>query len=206
MITVLLVIHAFITSAMIGLILLQKSDGAGPLGVGGGGTNSLFTARGVANLLTRTTSVLATLFIGNCILIGVLINNQNDVILPDKVQTTESDNSSSRSPQDGIVSGAQNSGETSSPSDANIPGNSDNVSDANASGANTLDGTVRPAETEHSASPPPVVGSSEEPNPLDVPMSPDGSSSQDGYVGKTVEPDADSFHQTSQPVEPLDRR
>lgn len=76
MIITLLVIHVFVTIAMIGLILLQKSDGAGPLGIGGGNNNSLFTARGVANILTRSTAVLATLFIGNCLLIGILTNQE----------------------------------------------------------------------------------------------------------------------------------
>lgn len=75
MIIALLILHALITIMMIGLILLQKSDGSGPLGIGGG-NNSLFTARGVANILTRTTAVLAALFIGNCLLIGILTSKQ----------------------------------------------------------------------------------------------------------------------------------
>lgn len=75
MIGALLIIHAFVTVAMVGIILLQKSDGAGPLGIGGN-ANSLFTARGVANILTRATAFLATLFIGNCILIGILTNRE----------------------------------------------------------------------------------------------------------------------------------
>jgi preprotein translocase subunit SecG len=75
MIIPLLVLHGFVTVAMIGLILLQKSDSSGPFGVGGG-QNSLFTARGVANILTRATSFLATLFIGNCLLIGVLTDRE----------------------------------------------------------------------------------------------------------------------------------
>jgi preprotein translocase subunit SecG len=77
MIVVFLILHAFVTVAMIGIILLQKSDGSGPFGMGGGGgQGSLFTARGVANILTRTTAVLAALFIGNCLLIGVLTQRE----------------------------------------------------------------------------------------------------------------------------------
>lgn len=72
MIYALLVLHGFVTLAMIGIILLQKSDDSGPLGIGGGGNNALFTARGVANILTRSTAVLGALFIGNCILIDRL--------------------------------------------------------------------------------------------------------------------------------------
>lgn len=77
MITLLLILHAFVTVAMIGLILLQKSDEAGPLGMGGGGgNNALFTARGVANILTRATSFLAALFIGNCLLIATITSKE----------------------------------------------------------------------------------------------------------------------------------
>lgn len=75
MIIALLIIHAFVTIAMVGLILLQKSDGSVPFGAGGGG-GSLFTARGAANILTRTTAILAAVFIGNCILIGVLTDRE----------------------------------------------------------------------------------------------------------------------------------
>ncbi len=56
--TVLLVVHIIFVAIMIGLILLQKSEG-GALGMGGG---NLMTARGTANLLTRSTGVMATLF------------------------------------------------------------------------------------------------------------------------------------------------
>src|SRR6478672_8687826 len=52
--TVLIVIHLMIVSAMIGLVLLQKSEGGG-LGMGGGGGGFL-TSRGTSNVLTRTTA------------------------------------------------------------------------------------------------------------------------------------------------------
>src|SRR6185295_19559009 len=59
--TVLLVIHLIIAIALIGVVLLQRSEG-GALGIGGGGGGSLFSARGVGNTLTRTTAILAVLF------------------------------------------------------------------------------------------------------------------------------------------------
>jgi preprotein translocase subunit SecG len=60
--TVLLVIHLIIALALIGVVLLQRSEG-GALGIGGGGgAGSLFSARGVGNTLTRTTAILAVLF------------------------------------------------------------------------------------------------------------------------------------------------
>lgn len=58
--TVLIVIHLMIVSAMIGLVLLQKSEGGG-LGMGGGGGGFL-TSRGTSNVLTRTTAILAAAF------------------------------------------------------------------------------------------------------------------------------------------------
>ena len=57
--TVVIVIHLMVVSAMIGLVLLQKSEGGG-LGMGGGA--GFMSSRGTANLLTRTTAILAGLF------------------------------------------------------------------------------------------------------------------------------------------------
>jgi preprotein translocase subunit SecG len=51
---------------IIGLILLQKHDSDGALG-SGGGSNGMFSVRGQANLLTRTTAVLMTIFAINCL-------------------------------------------------------------------------------------------------------------------------------------------
>jgi preprotein translocase subunit SecG len=62
MTTVLLVIHLFVTVALIGLVLLQRSEGGG-LGIGSSqGMGSFMGGRGTANLLTRGTAVLGTLF------------------------------------------------------------------------------------------------------------------------------------------------
>ena len=60
MLNLLLVIQIIICVALVGVILLQRSEG-GALGMGGG-TGGLMTARGAGNLLTRTTAILATLF------------------------------------------------------------------------------------------------------------------------------------------------
>ena len=63
MIAVLLVFHVLLAMALIGVVLLQRSEGGalGSLG-GGGGGGGFMTARGSANLLTRATAVLAALF------------------------------------------------------------------------------------------------------------------------------------------------
>lgn len=73
---ILLVIHLFVTLALIGVILLQKSESGGGLGMGGGSSQGLFTARGTANLLTRVTAVLAALFIGLCLVMTVVSKHQ----------------------------------------------------------------------------------------------------------------------------------
>ncbi len=62
MATVLLVIHLFVTLALIGVVLLQRSEGGG-LGIGSSqGMGAFMTGRGTANLLTRTTAILGTIF------------------------------------------------------------------------------------------------------------------------------------------------
>ena len=73
MITVLLVIHLMVAAALIGVILLQKSEG-GALGMGGGGMSGFMTGRSTANLLTRTTAILAVAFFATSILLVVLSN------------------------------------------------------------------------------------------------------------------------------------
>jgi preprotein translocase subunit SecG len=56
---VLIVIHLMIVIAMIGVVLLQRSEGGG-LGVGQ--TGGFLSSRGTANVLTRTTAILAAAF------------------------------------------------------------------------------------------------------------------------------------------------
>jgi preprotein translocase subunit SecG len=57
--TVIIVIHLMIVVVLIGTVLLQKSEGGG-LGMGGGA--GFMSSRGTANLLTRTTAILAAGF------------------------------------------------------------------------------------------------------------------------------------------------
>ena len=56
---VLLMIHLLLALAMIGVVLLQRSEG-GALGIGGGG--GLMSSRAAASALTRVTTVLAACF------------------------------------------------------------------------------------------------------------------------------------------------
>jgi preprotein translocase subunit SecG len=64
------VIQAIIAAALVGVVLMQRSEGGG-LGIGGGGSpGGLMSARGAADFLTRTTKWLAVLFVGLSIIIG----------------------------------------------------------------------------------------------------------------------------------------
>lgn len=71
MITFVLVLHGLISLALVGVILLQKSEGGG-LGIGGGSAGGMMTARGAADLLTRSTMILASLFVLSSIILAVL--------------------------------------------------------------------------------------------------------------------------------------
>lgn len=66
---VLIVIHLLIVLALVGVVLIQKSEGGG-LGIGGGG--GFMTSRGAANALTRATAILAGLFFLTSIVLTVI--------------------------------------------------------------------------------------------------------------------------------------
>src|SRR5665213_2422671 len=67
--TVVIVVHLMIVATLIATVLLQKSEGGG-LGVGGGA--GFMSSRGTANLLTRTTAVLAAGFFATSLLLSWL--------------------------------------------------------------------------------------------------------------------------------------
>ena len=67
--TVIIVIHLMVVVALVGVVLLQRSEG-GALGIGGGG--GFMSARGAANALTRTTAILAATFFATSIALGVI--------------------------------------------------------------------------------------------------------------------------------------
>ncbi len=70
---ILLVIHLIVAVALVGLILIQRSEG-GALGIGGGG---FMSARGSANLLTRATAILAVVFVGLSLTLSILASQAN---------------------------------------------------------------------------------------------------------------------------------
>jgi len=70
MFTFLLVVQAIVAASLVGVILMQRSEGGG-LGVGGS-SSGFMTARGAADFLTRTTAVLATIFVGLAIALAAI--------------------------------------------------------------------------------------------------------------------------------------
>jgi preprotein translocase subunit SecG len=70
MIAIILTIHTMIVLALVGVVLLQRSEG-GALGMGGGG-GGLMSGRGAATALTRTTTVLAALFFTSSLVLALV--------------------------------------------------------------------------------------------------------------------------------------
>ena len=75
---VLIVIHLLIVIALVAVILLQRSEQGALSGLGGGGSGGLgglMTGRGQANLLTRTTAILAAAFFATSLLLAIISGN-----------------------------------------------------------------------------------------------------------------------------------
>ncbi|MBI1400668.1 preprotein translocase subunit SecG [Hyphomonas sp.] len=74
---VILVIHILACLAMIGLVLVQKSEGGG-LGIGGGGANSLMSGRGAAGAIVRTTIIIGGIFFATSLALTSIANRNSD--------------------------------------------------------------------------------------------------------------------------------
>ncbi len=82
--TVILLIHVMIAVALVGVVLLQRSEG-GALGIGGGGGGGGFmTGRSAGNALTKTTAILAACFFVTSLVLSILASQQRapSTILP----------------------------------------------------------------------------------------------------------------------------
>ena len=77
--TVVLVIHLLIAIGLVAVILLQRSEG-GALGMGGGsgGGSGFMSGRAAADVLTRTTAILATCFIITSIILAIMAGSGRD--------------------------------------------------------------------------------------------------------------------------------
>lgn len=74
MLTFLLVVHLLVTIALVGFILMQRSEGGGL--TSSGSPTGLMSARGAADFLTRTTAILATIFVCLSIALAALATMQ----------------------------------------------------------------------------------------------------------------------------------
>lgn len=132
--TVLLVIQIMISLALIGLVLIQRSEGGG-LGIGGG--SGFMSARGTANALTRTTAILAALFFALTLGQGILARYQGqptDIL--DRIPLTQPGS------QNGILDslgGAKPATTTTKPAvpDNGVPSGAGNQAPATAPAAST---------------------------------------------------------------------
>ncbi len=101
--TILLLIHLAIAAALVGVVLMQKSEG-GALGMGGGGAGGggFLTGRGTANFLTRTTAGLALAFFVTSILLTILARSgaPESTLIRDAAQS-EADASKKAGDKDG---------------------------------------------------------------------------------------------------------
>jgi preprotein translocase subunit SecG len=71
--SVLLVIHMFLALGIIGLVLIQRSEGGGlGIGGGGGGAGNFASPRGTANILSRLTAIFAAGFFTTSLILGIL--------------------------------------------------------------------------------------------------------------------------------------
>ena len=81
MLIFLLVVHLLVTIALVGFILMQRSEGGGL--TSGGNPSGLMSARGAADFLTRTTAILATIFVCLSIALAALATMQKTSVKVD---------------------------------------------------------------------------------------------------------------------------
>jgi preprotein translocase subunit SecG len=79
MTAVIIVIHLILAIALVGVILLQRSEGGGlGMGGGGGGMGGFMTGRAAANMLTRATAVIAALFMLTSLTLAILAGGDRE--------------------------------------------------------------------------------------------------------------------------------
>lgn len=85
--TVIIVIHLMVVLALVGVVLLQRSEGGG-LGIGGG--SGFMTARGAANALTRATAILAVAFFATSLTLSIIARyGAQPIDILDRVPATQ---------------------------------------------------------------------------------------------------------------------
>ena len=136
--TVLIVIHLMIVLALVGVVLIQRSEGGG-LGIGGG--SGFMSARGTANALTRTTGILAALFFVTSLGLGLLTRYESrptDIL--NRIPATQGQGN-------GILDtlGPAQTPATPAPAENGVPTNNGAAAPAQTTPAPAASGTAAPA-------------------------------------------------------------
>ena len=122
--TVLIVIHLMVVVALVGVVLLQRSEG-GALGIGGGGSGGFMSARGAADTLTRTTGILAAAFFMTSIALGLIARygeSPTDILDRVPVQVQQQDGGSTTEvPSEGGVLDLLGGDEPAAPAETETP-------------------------------------------------------------------------------------
>lgn len=88
--TLIITIHVIVTILLVGIILIQRSDSDGFGASGGGSGSSFMTGRASANLLTRITAILATVFILTSLGLSVLQRYEGKSSIVDEIVNEQS--------------------------------------------------------------------------------------------------------------------
>lgn len=146
--TVLIVIHLMVVVALVGVVLVQRSEGGG-LGIGGG--SGFMTARGAANALTRATGILAIAFFATSLGLSLLARyGERPIDILDRPPAAGQENGGGNGGGNGVLD--QLGG-----NDAATPPATDNAATPPASDS----GTVTPPATTPPASTEPTVPNSQ---------------------------------------------
>ncbi len=88
MYTVLLVVHTIVVLFLIMMVLIQRTDSDGMSGLGGGG-NQFLSGRSTANLMTRTTAILAGIFMLSSLVLAIMVSRMTERSIIDAVPAVE---------------------------------------------------------------------------------------------------------------------
>ena len=126
--TFLLVVQAVIAFALVTVILMQRSEGGG-LGMGGS-PSGLMSARGAADFLTRSTTILASMFVLLSIVMAVLAATQHrgqgiDTSLVGSTSSAQTDQTTP--PNKDALSGARPASNGAAPASTSPAGNSSEI-------------------------------------------------------------------------------
>ena len=120
---ILLTVQMMLALALIGVVLLQRSEG-GMGGLGGGGMSGFMTTRGTANLLTRTTRWLAGAFMATSLVLAWIASHDHaatPIIAPPTPTPVEAPASDQTGGASGSTAPAGNTSGTAPPATGTTP-------------------------------------------------------------------------------------